>query len=633
MFQLGNLKLTTKILLPILSICLCGCLGLAGLGYQLVHSDQEYTRFMNMNATAIAKLMEARAEFRSATVEAGNMIASEDGSGGKHDMKAARKEIGNLFDTAAELAPKFGQGIRQAGQRADKIVEQLGQAVDMVKSGNRPAALKLFMSLDTAGDQTDKALMQLAQFVKTETETARKQLSDENRSALVITVTVMVLAMVSVIVASFVIARKGVIQPLKRSIERMAALAAGDTQTPVDGQSRRDEIGHMAQAVAVFRANEINRIELELRAEATRLEAESERDGREQERRQERANLTFAIDNLAEALARLASGDLVYRIEEPFTEELDPLRLNFNTSADTLLETLKGVGLNAAAINSAAFEMRSATDDLARRTNAQAASVEETAAAVEEITRTVADASVRAEDAGKLVDQTRAGAEKSGEIVRKAVEAIYAIDKSSGEIASIIGVIDDIAFQTNLLALNAGVEAARAGEAGRGFAVVAQEVRELAQRSAKAAKEIKALILNSRDQVTSGVSLVDAAGQSLKAMVSEVQAISRHVAAIVSSTREQSNALREINQSVSSMDQGTQKNAAMVEQTTTTSMALASEAEQLDRLLRQFNLGQDGGGAAQPQFVRPVAAFTSRRPYASRGNAALAEREPEWQQF
>jgi methyl-accepting chemotaxis protein len=228
---------------------------------------------------------------------------------------------------------------------------------------------------------------------------------------------------------------------------------------------------------------------------------------------------------------------------------------------------------------------------LARRTEQQAASVEETAAALEEITTTVKDSTRRAEEVGSLVLRTRIGAETSGEVVRRAVFAMQGIERSSCEISYIIGVIDDIAFQTNLLALNADVEAARAGEAGKGFAVVAQEVRELAQRSAHAAKEIKALITTSGDQVRSGVALVDETGAALEAIVREVQEISGHVEAIVLAAREQSTSLQEINVAVNTMDQGTQQNAAMVEEQIAASHGLAGEAVELSSLLAQFRVG------------------------------------------
>ncbi|MFZ2102144.1 MAG: methyl-accepting chemotaxis protein, partial [Oricola sp.] len=212
----------------------------------------------------------------------------------------------------------------------------------------------------------------------------------------------------------------------------------------------------------------------------------------------------------------------------------------------------------------------------------------ETAAAVEEITAAVKSSAGRAEEAGALVARTRKNAEQSGDVVRKAVDAMGRISKSSDDISRIIGVIDEIAFQTNLLALNAGGEAARAGDAGKGFAVVAQEVRELAQRSAAAAKEIKQLITASGEQVKNGVSLVDETGRALETIASEVEEIATNVDAIIESAREQSGGLQEINVAISSVDQGTQQNAAMAEQLTASSHSLGNEVTSINDMLQAF---------------------------------------------
>ncbi len=391
-----------------------------------------------------------------------------------------------------------------------------------------------------------------------------------------------------------------VIRPVTDMTGAMEKLAAGKLDVAIPGEERRDQIGSMAAAVAVFRANAVERKRLEDEADANRSLSERERLEREAQKARDAAEVQHAVDALATGLGRLADGDLAHRIDSPFANRLDRLRADFNHSVAKLHDTLRAVGTNARAIDAGASEIRSAADDLARRTEQQAASVEETAAALEEITTTVKDSAHRAEEVGALVARTRAGAEKSGAVVQNAVEAMHAIEKSSVEISNIIGVIDDIAFQTNLLALNAGVEAARAGEAGKGFAVVAQEVRELAQRSANAAKEIKALITTSGEQVRSGVTLVGDTGRALQAIVAEVQEINKHVSAIVTATREQSTGLQEINTAVNTMDQGTQQNAAMVEQQTAASHGLAQEAAALNALLAQFNLSD--GSAASPML-------------------------------
>ncbi|WP_421477273.1 methyl-accepting chemotaxis protein [Agrobacterium tumefaciens] len=439
----------------------------------------------------------------------------------------------------------------------------------------------------------------------------------------------LVAATVALVAALFSFLR--ISRPINDITHAMNALAAGDNARAIPHSGRKDEIGEMAAAVAVFRDNAVERERLERETEVNRSLSEQERIEHEALKAREAEEVRFAVENLGAGLKRLSQGDMTCRVETVFAERLDGLRGDFNESVATLEAALRSVGENARVIDAGASEILAAAGDLSRRTEQQASSVEETAAALEEVTTAVKDSAHRAAEAGRLVDQARESAEMSGEIVTRTVLAVQDIEKSANEISSIISVIDEIAFQTNLLALNAGVEAARAGDAGKGFAVVAQEVRELAQRSASAAKEIKILINRSGEQVREGVSLVGKTGEVLAGIVGEVREINTHVASIVVSTREQSTGLSEISAAVNLMDQGTQKNAAMVEETTAASDSLASQARALNALLSQFRLQEAGAVAAvlagpasvpQPSPARAMgqkiaAAFGGRRQAAS----------------
>jgi methyl-accepting chemotaxis protein len=325
---------------------------------------------------------------------------------------------------------------------------------------------------------------------------------------------------------------------------------------------------------------------------------DAEREQLEAEHRAAEARQAEALAALARAIDRLAQGDLASRMDEPVEGEFARLKTDFNAALGALQETLGAVSQSTGAIRSSADEIAHASDDLSRRTERQAAGLEQTAAALEQLTASVRQAADGARQAANVVAGAKDEAHRSGGVVQQTVQAMGEIEKSSGQIGQIIGVIDEIAFQTNLLALNAGVEAARAGEAGKGFAVVASEVRALAQRSADAAKEIKGLIDASSSHVASGVNLVGETGQALQRISQRVMEIDTLVADIASSSEEQARGLAEVNTAVGEMDQVTQQNAAMVEQATAASHTLMSEMARLAELMGGFRFGAASGQAA-----------------------------------
>lgn len=641
--MLQNLKIKTKFLM---TIAILGFISLAGLVYvtqRFSAANEAYGNFLQNESNAATFGPRGAAGMWTSTTWLSRALAQDPTSPAFKDLSARfTKEIGGARDRLSQIP-----GIVPSRKAA---IDELIAGADSLK-----AIGDSLLAAHTAGDQVkvaelssklDQAIVDLSpKFGANNGAMAdilndgAKKLSDEVSSTILYAIIGMLFGIALAVVISITIAQKGITAPMARLRERMVSLAAGETETEVFGLDRKDEIGQMAEAVAIFRNNALERTRLEREAEDNRSLSERERIEREEQRAKEAADVKFAVENLAEGLSNLSDGNVAYRIEQPFTEVLDGVRNDFNASASKLQSALEQVAENARSIEAGSSEIRSAADDLAKRTEQQAASVEETAAALEEITTTVKDAARRAHEAGLLVSRTRSGAEKSGEIVQNAVKAMEQIEKSSGEIGNIIGVIDDIAFQTNLLALNAGVEAARAGDAGKGFAVVAQEVRELAQRSANAAKEIKALINNSNEQVQNGVELVGATGTALENIVAEVQEINRHVNAIVESAQEQSSGLQQINTAVNAMDQDTQKNAAMVEESTAASHGLARDAASLNALLSQFKLsGRPQLAAVRPAEKRDAPAASPARNLARKvasafsGNAALNTTN-DWQEF
>lgn len=379
--------------------------------------------------------------------------------------------------------------------------------------------------------------------------------------------------------AAFLVARlvTGRIQALAETTD---ALVAGNLDVQIPGQDRSDETGRLARALVIFRNSRRDAV------------LQEERDAAAQRDRQ------AVVTALSEGLARMSSGDLSVRMTEELAPDFEALRHDFNATAEQLSTAFADIIEQTENIQGGAANLTSAADDLARRTEGQAAALEETAATIVQLSQSVTETAEGTDKANTFAKTTRGSAENSLDVVASTLDAIKKIQTTSNEVSQIIGVIDDIAFQTNLLALNAGVEAARAGAAGQGFAVVASEVRALAQRSSTAAKEIKQLIETSVNQVNEGVVKADETSEALSKIVNMVSEISDLIGTISAETQSQSDGLKEINAAVSHLDTVTQQNAAMVEETTAASHELTHNARTLTSITGAFKT--DGASKTEP---------------------------------
>lgn len=405
-------------------------------------------------------------------------------------------------------------------------------------------------------------------------------------------------------------------RPINTAINNMHELSNGNTDFELRGETRKDEVGDIVRSIEHFRQSEIDKLRMEEESIANRDRGEKEREANEAEKQRQTEEVSQTVAELAKGLEVLAGGDLVTTLDNPFMEGMEPVRQNFNGSVAKLRETLSGISNTAGLIRDDSNEISSATDDLSRRTESQAAALEEAAAALTELTENVRSASEQAAEAASLAQSAKTDTDQSSEVVSNAMSAMSRIETASSDISGIINVIDEIAFQTNLLALNAGVEAARAGEAGKGFAVVAQEVRELAGRSADAAKEIKSLINTSNTEVGEGVKLVKKTGEVLEKISGQVATIEERIATVATGASEQLGGIQTVNSTVNEMDQRIQQNAAMAEETTAATTRLVDEINQLTQMVQSFRISEQQAAAPSmsASVAPPVLAPTPKAP-------------------
>jgi methyl-accepting chemotaxis protein len=409
-----------------------------------------------------------------------------------------------------------------------------------------------------------------------------------------------------------------VARPVRKMSEAVTRLVEGDLSVEIPGLGRRDELGSLAKALASFK---------------DLFHADQERARVEAERARETQG---TIDAIGEGLSALANGNLDYRVrEDDATGPLAKLHFDYNEAVSKLATVVRDIIVGCNVIRDGTGEIAQASDDLSQRTERQAESITLATKALGDFSGSVKHAADNARQTSTRLGVARTSATSVDETAKRAVIAMRAIEASSKEMTDIIATIDGLAFQTNLLALNAGVEAARAGPSGAGFAVVATEVRHLAQRSAEAAGSIRNLVTTSSAQISEGVSLVESSGDALQQVVSEVTAVAGLVDEIAGETEKQAQGIQEITQMMNQMDNVTQQNAAMVEESTASARNLSSETVRLVGQLGKFKLESAGHHSGRLPRSEPRAQAPAAHSYApsTAGNLALKVEPDDWTEF
>jgi methyl-accepting chemotaxis protein len=664
---LNNFKIGTRVL-GILVLFAVGLAGVAYIGFNALSTYNVGVRDLKSMATLSSMAQKSNyaltesISYMRAIFAAQNPAAIKQGI---DELNTAATDLERLIPQYEAAIPvERKQDFQARKERMQTFIQQRreiarlagSEGVDAARAfAGRPEVMQLRVALDK---ELDEAVQRNEKDIASLQE--RLERFYENQVSLLIGLSLAIIA--ASLVAGFSVAFFTVTRPINRLATGMKTLADGDTGVEVFGAGRGDEIGVMAKTVQVFKDNMIAREKAEADIAEQRRIAEEQRtataarerkaieeisalctkvsDGELDIRLNEADKDGFLLDiskqlntltgmlqqvtgELDAVTAGMAQGDLTNDIRGNYHGVFGRLKTGVNTMAGKLRDIAGELNMSAAAVKEAAAEISTGSQDLAQRTESQAASIEETAASMHEITSTVKQNADNAQAASQLAVVARDAADKGGAVMGNVVTAMGQIEGSAAKISDIVGLIDEIAFQTNLLALNASVEAARAGEAGKGFAVVAQEVRALAQRSADASKEIKTLISASNGQVREGGKLVGQAGESLTEIVTAVKKVTDIVSEIAAASREQATGLEQVNTAVGTMDEMTQRNGALVEETSASAQSLSQQAAQLAQLVSFFKTGNTATRPAAA--VKPTASVTPIRPNATPGTKPAAK--------
>ena len=583
-----------------------------GLGSQTSRAVAE----MKRTSTVVAGLKDLLLDIRQTRSLTWYYLASHDGQAlADRDATFAAYLAQHAEIEKIILSAKGKALLAEAHAAALAFIDRQGEMIGLERAGLPHSEPRFARAMTAMQDATRTYVQSITPLVQLDAEMNDAALASADsalRRASSLSLAIGILGVAVGSACAWLITRS-IAGPVTGMTRAMAAIAAGDLSVEIPSSASGDEVGAMARAVETFKENGLRLRATEAEARRAGLAAAEERDRAEASRAEAAQQQQAVVSSLARGLDQLSRGDLTGRLDDGFARDYEKLRADFNATAASLEEALRLITKATGAIGSGSDEIAQASDDLSKRTEQQAASLEETAAALNLITQTVTTMAAGASEAAALAAGTKRAAENSGAVVRQAVEAMGSIKDSSDKVGRIIGVIDEIAFQTNLLALNAGVEAARAGDAGRGFAVVASEVRGLAQRSAEAAREIKALIAASGVQVENGVVLVGRTGEALRDIIGKVAEIDALVGEISASSRAQATGLSEVNVAVTQMDQIVQRNAAMVEEATAAAHALKQETRGLTGMVGRFRITAGADETGNPVRAKVRLAASIRR--------------------